>query len=235
MKISSTNEMSIGSLKILIHGESGAGKTTLASTIKEPTLIISAEAGLLSLQGHKIDVIDISVDEKGEILPQEKRIARLGEAYTHLLTEESRKKYKWIFIDSLTEISQNLVHQLGVEFPDRKDALVLYGENSKRMKSLVKTFRDLPYYNVVFTALSQTDKDENGQRFTGVNIVGKLANDLPAYFDEVFYLHADRETGKRVLVTEKTDKLAAKDRSGKLVKLEEPNLAAIAAKIKGVK
>ena len=239
MKVTNTKGVGTDALKILVFGESGVGKTTLAGTISEPTIIISAEAGLLSIRDKKIDVIDIALDDKGEVVPQEKRIGRLGEAYKFLLTEEARKKYKWVFIDSLTEISQNLVAQLQQEFPERKDSLVLYGENAKRMRSLVKSFRDLPYYNVVFTALSATDKDENNQRFTGVSIIGKLADQLPAFFDEVFYLHVEKhvETGelKRILVTEKSEKLMAKDRSGKLNKFEAPDLSVVAAKIKGDK
>jgi SpoVK/Ycf46/Vps4 family AAA+-type ATPase len=238
MKVTNTQTAGHDALKILIFGEPGAGKTTLAGTIYEPTLIISAEAGLLSLSGKKIDVIDISLDDNGAVIPKEKRIARLGEAYKYLLESETQKKYKWVFIDSLTEISQNLVEQLQQEFPDRKDSLVLYGENAKRMRSLIKTFRDLPMYNVVFTALSSIEKDENAQRFTTVNVVGRISEALPAYFDEVFYLAATQTPEgeiKRILVTNKTDKIVCKDRSGKLDKFESPDLGAIAAKIKGIK
>ena len=53
MKISTTKAVGNDALKILIYGESGSGKTTLAGTINEPTLIISAEAGLLCLSVQK--------------------------------------------------------------------------------------------------------------------------------------------------------------------------------------
>lgn len=238
MKISSTANTGASILKMIVFGESGAGKTTLAGTINEPTLIISAESGLLSLANKKIDVVDISIDDNGDVIPKEKRIARLGEVYQYLVTEEARKKYKWVFIDSLSEINQNMLEQLNTEFPERKDSLVMYGELSKRMRSMVKTFRDLPYYNVVFTALSDFDKDENGQRFIGISLVGNFSNKIAAFFDEVFYLHVERDADgntKRVLVTEKSDKLVAKDRSGKLSKFEEPNLQMIANKIKQTK
>lgn len=234
MNINNTQNTGVSVLKILVFGESGVGKTTLAGTINEPTLIISAEAGLLSLGNKKIDVIDLSLDDNGNVIPKEKRIARLGEVYQYLTSDACRKKYKWIFIDSLTEINQNLLEQLNLEFPERKDSLPMYGELAKRMRSLVKTFRDLPYYNVVFTALSETDKDENGQRFIGISLVGSFSTKIAAFFDEVLYLHADRDADgntKRILVTEKSDKLMAKDRSGKLNKFEEPNLALIASKI----
>lgn len=235
MKISSTKNVGSGRLKILVFGEPGSGKTYLARTIKEPTLVISAEAGLLSLRDKSIDVIDITLDDNGQSIPKDKRIDRLGEVYAYLITEEAKKKYKWIFIDSLTEINQNLMEKLNVEFPDRKDTLPMYGENSKRMRSLVKSFRDLTEYNVVFTALSEIDKDENNQRFTGISLVGSFSTKISAFFDEVFYLHVhkDAETGvsTRQLITEKSDKLVAKDRSGALDPVEVADLDVIAKKI----
>lgn len=232
MKITSTRSDNNAPLKVLIFGDSGAGKTTLAGTLPGKTLIISAEAGLLSLAGKSIDVVDLSQDDEGAVIPQEKRIARLVEVYKFLQTPEARKKYEHIFIDSLTEINQNLIAQLNQEFPDRKDALVMYGENAKRMRGLVRSFRDLPMYSVYFTALSEIDKDENGMRFLGPQLVGKMSAQVNAFFDEVFYLHVDKETGARALITAKTDNLAVKDRSGKLDAKEPANLEVIIKKIK---
>lgn len=238
MKIGSTELIGQNELKILVYGESGSGKTSLAKTIGEPTLIISAEAGLLPLRSSKIDVIDITKDDEGNLIPKENRIKRLGEAYSYINSDEARKKYKWVLIDSLSELSQNLVEQLQVEFPERKDSLVLYGELNKRTRSLVKTFRDLPGYNVIFTALSEVDKDESGMRVIQPTMIGKFANQLPALMDEVFYLHVEKneETGdtRRVLVTQKSDRLIAKDRSGVLDKIEIADISVIAKKIRAL-
>jgi len=234
MNITSTENLGTQALKILVFGEAGVGKTTLAGTAPEPTLIISAEAGLLSLQSKKIDVIDITRDDKGEMIPPEKRIARLGEVFVYLNTEEARKKYKVLFLDSLTEINQNLLSQLNVEYPDRKDSLPMYGDLAKKMRSLVKSFRDLPFYSVVMTALSEIDKDENGVRYIGPQLVGKFSTQVGAMFDECFYLHVDKD-GKRVLVTEKSDRVLAKDRSGKLLPAEPADLKQIFKKIQGEK
>lgn len=231
MKVNNIKTMPKMALKFLIFGESGVGKTTLAKTVGEPTLIISAESGLLSLEGSDIDVIDLLTDDEGRLLPKEKRIARLGEVYKFLNLPETQKKYKWVFLDSMTEIFQNLVEQLQSEYTDSKDTIKMWGEYAKRARSLVKSFRDLPHYNVVFTALSAEDKDENNRRFTKINVNGSISTQLPSFFDEVFYyyIHEDR----RLLLTGKQENVMAKDRSGKLNKNEEPNLGLIAKKIRG--
>lgn len=235
MLVKNTKSLHVNSLKALVYGEPGAGKTTLAGTLRDKTLIVSAEAGLLSLNGKDIDVIDISQDDNGGLIPKELRIKRLGEVYQYLLTPEANKKYKNVFIDSLTEISQNLLEQLEVEFPDRKDSLVKYGENAKRMRSLVKSFRDLTTYNVVFTALSEKEKDESGRYYLGISMPGKFSQVVPAMFDEVFYLHTHKlEDGstQRVLVTKKTDTNVCKDRSGACADTESPDLGMIFDKIR---
>ena len=224
---------------MLIYGNSGDGKTSTAKTIGESTLIVSSEAGLLCLQDAEppIDVIDITIDDNGNSIPKEKRIERLGEAYKYLLTEECQQKYKWIFIDSLTEISENMIEMLSAEFPDRKDSLVLYGENSKRMRGLIKSFRDIPHYNIIFTALPSIEKDENNRRFTGISLIGKLSSTIAGYFDEVLYLNAveDQESKeiKRYFTTSGTSNLICKDRSGRLNKFEPANINKIITKIRG--
>lgn len=235
MKVNTTKNYGIDKLKMLIYGESGVGKTTLARTLDESVLIISAEGGLLSLKDSEIDVIDITTDDEGVIIPEERRLQRLGAVYKFICEPEQIEKYRWIFIDSLTEISQALIAQLGKEFPERKDSLVMYGENSKRLKSLIKSFRDMPHYNIVFTALPSLDKDENGSRYQGVSVIGKVGEMIPAFFDEVFYLAVHEKDGKekRVLHCGKEERLVSKDRSGILGKYEEPNLGMIAKKIKG--
>lgn len=238
MKVSNTDSIGKDSIKMLVYGPSGSGKTTLAKTL-DNVVIISAEAGLLSVRDKKIDVLDITKDDAGVLIPKEKRISRLGDAYKYLNTDEAKKKYKTVFIDSLSELNQNLLEGLLHEFPERKDSLVVYGELSKRMRALVKSFRDLPDYNVVFTCLSEVEKDESGLRVTQPQLVGKFAAQLPALLDEVFYLHVTQnsETGEKTrhLVTEGTERLSAKDRSGSLQKLEVADLSVIFKKIAGQK
>lgn len=58
--LSSTKQSAqLSGLKFLVHGPAGAGKTSLCGTTGEPTVIISAESGLLSLRHLDISVIEV--------------------------------------------------------------------------------------------------------------------------------------------------------------------------------
>jgi phage nucleotide-binding protein len=227
MKILNTKDLENHYVKTLVYGESGAGKTTLAGTLDTKTIVISAESGLLSVAGKDIDYIDLQTDDKGQaITDPQLRLARLAEIFKWL---QAGTNYKNVFLDSLTEISEIMVSSLNKEFPDRKDSLVLYGENAKRMRGVIKSFRDLQY-NVYMTCVAKPEKDESGRRFHGFQITGKIGATLPQYFDQVYYLRSDAE-GKRMIMTRKTDVIVGKDRSNKLGAEEPADLGAIYKKI----
>jgi len=235
MKIHSTNDLGANRLKILIYGEAGSGKTSLVKTLKEKTLVISAEAGLLSIKGSGIDYIDVSLDDNGQPVPKEHRLNRFQDVYKYVLQKEVQEKYKWLFIDSLTEIGQNLLEGLQKIYPEKKDGMNLWGDYDKQAKAFVKSFRDLPYYNVCFTALEKEEKDNDNRRHMKVDMDGKVGKRLPAFFDEVFWLHVDSDTGERHLWTSRRDDRVAKDRSGMLDTEEPADLQLIVNKIRGTK
>lgn len=246
MLIQNTRDLGSDGIKVVVAGEAGNGKTTLARTLSEGlqgerVCIVSAEAGLLSLRGADIDVIDIQKDDKGELIPKEKRLDRLGQVYAWLIEPAQLAKYRWIFIDSLTELNQNMLERLEAdpEFQGPKNTIKKFGELSTRMRSLAKTFRDLPHYNCVFTALVKTTTDSDQKTSLSIDMVGAFADKLPALFDEIFYLGVSSEIdektqrNKRMLLTQKTDKVTfPKDRSGSLDRLEPADLSLIAKKIR---
>lgn len=214
MKIQTTNELHQGKIKAFVYGFSGAGKTSLAKTLPK-CLVISAESGLMSLAGSGVAYIDISQDDAGNLIPKEKRIERLGEVYRWLMTDEA-KNYEWVMLDSLTEIGQCLADRMAKEYPDRKDALVKWGEYATRMRDLVKSFRDLPCHNVLITSLAVIDKDENGKRFAAVDLQGSISQKLAGYFDLFMFLNSSKQddgTIRRELICQPEDWVAAKTRT----------------------
>lgn len=218
-------------LTALVIGMAGIGKTSLLRTIPEdePVCTLSAEAGLLCVRdlvrSKKVTGVEI------------KSLAEFQEALGALKTAEWKQVYRWIFIDSLTEIASRCVEEYQRRYPDKKDSFNLWGGYLDTMTALIKDFRDLTDYNVVFTCLESVDYDEVKRRHIGPDIQGRqLKERLTSYFDEVFYMTTlpnGNGVDQRVFFTQPRPGQPGKDRSGKLDEIEAPDLAAIKTKILG--
>lgn len=232
MHLKNTSNINLTSIKILLYGPSGAGKTTTASTLEHSkTLIISAESGLLSIRHCNIDVFDLTVNDKNQIIPSHERLDNIGRIYNYLINDT---KYENIFIDSLSEISQIVLDSCEKRYPDPKNSLQKWGDSNKLMTSIITKFRDLQK-NVIFTCLSKVEKDENNRRFQDFSVYGSISAKLPQYFDEVFFLHSfknDEGNIVRKIQTQNDNVVLSKDRSSKLDLFEEPNLNMIINKIR---
>ncbi|MCP4468898.1 MAG: ATP-binding protein [Halieaceae bacterium] len=209
-------------IKALVHGPAGAGKTVLCATGQMPTLIISAEGGLLSIQDapDNIDTVEVgSIDQ-------------IREVYSML---EQGSDYKLVCLDSLTEIAEVV---LAYEKGQTKDPRQAYGALIDEMGHLVRAFRDLPAYHVLMTSKQERIKDENNGSMLYIPSMpgSKVAQQLPYWFDLVFAYRVEKNPeGETVrwLQTERDGQHEAKDRSGKLDDFEVPDMAVIISKILG--
>lgn len=220
--LSSTKQAFNNGIKCLVFGQSGVGKTRLSSTLPGKTLILSAEAGLLSLREYDIDAIVIN------------SVSDLRDAYTFIASPDG-DKYQNIVLDSLSEIAEQV---LSYELSINKDGRAAYGELSKQMTALTKAFRDMHNKNVMCIAKAERSKDDaSGKMLYAPSFPGqKLTTDIPYLFDELFYLHAVRdEEGnvQRYLQTVSDDRVSAKDRSGVLNQYEPADLTEVFSKING--
>lgn len=217
MNIQKTNEVGTGPIKVLVYGNAGAGKTRLCATVPN-ALILSAEAGLLSLRDQGIDYAVINSMED------------LTQAYSYL--KKGEHSYEWVCLDSISEIAEAC---LAEEKGKNKDPRKAYGELADRMFRLLKVFRDLPMS--VYMSAKQSRVEDDGRQVYGPSLPGKqLEQGISYLFDEVFVLHAQRdEEGnvKRFLQTQGDERFTAKDRSGALELYEPPHLGKVAQKIGG--
>lgn len=223
--------------KILVHGGSGNGKTSLCATAPNP-VIVSAESGLLSLRKENLIrmygadspyVRDIPVIEI-------KNYQDLNDAYKWFASSAEAKNFQTGCLDSISEIAEVLLAAAKAVVKDPRQA---YGEVIEKTLLLTRSFRDLPNFNIVIASKQESIKDEitGGMKF-GPSLPGtKLGNQLPYYFDEVFHLGIgkDQATGKpfRYLQTQPDIQYVAKDRSGALAAYERPDLTAVINKILG--
>lgn len=221
--LKSTKTAAADGIKMLIHGLAGAGKTTLCSTTDGPTLILSAEAGLLSLRHFDIPVIEI------------KTLDQLFEAYDYVANNPEGQTYQWICLDSISEIAEVV---LNYEKKVAKDPRQAYGALAEKMTDLVRAFRDLPGRNVVFLAKQERAKDEQtGSMLYFPSMPGNtLKQGIEYFFDEVLALRVEKDgegNPTRWLQSNRDFNYAAKDRSGSLDLFEPADLSHIAAKIRG--
>lgn len=209
-------------LKVLVHGPSGAGKTSLCATTGEPTVIISAEAGLLSLRGHDIPVIEVaSIDD-------------VSEAYRFITESAEAQSFRWVCLDSISEIAEVC---LAREKCTNKDPRAAYGALADQMGQLIRAFRDIPGRNVYMACKQARTQDQaSGAQLYFPSLPGQMLGQGIAYFfDFVFALRVERDQEGNVtrwLQTGRDYTHEAKDRSGALELFEPCDLAAVAAKVR---
>jgi hypothetical protein len=216
-----TKEIMNRGVKVLVYGPAGAGKTCLIPTLENP-VILSAEGGLLSIQGFDVPFIEIDSMET------------LKEAYIWLTDSEEGQAFKSVALDSISEIGEVV---LSFEKKATKDPRAAYGAMQDQMSEMIRAFRDLPGRHVYFSAKLEKSQDETGMILYAPSMPGnKAGQSLPYFFDEVLALRVERDAdgnAQRALMCDSDGLWTAKDRSGRLDKWETPDLGAIIAKIGG--
>ncbi len=219
IQINNTKHLQNNGVKVLVYGSSGSGKTTLVSSAPAP-IVLSAEAGLLSLRDYEIPYIEI------------RNMEDLAEAYSWAAESEEASAYQTICLDSISEIAEVV---LAAEKKKTKDPRQAYGVMQDTIQDYVRKFRDLFGKNVYFSAKLEKVQDETGRILYGPGMPGnKTGQLLPYYFDEVLALrveHNENNETVRMLQCEGDGTWLAKDRSGKLDKWMEPDISGIIHRI----
>lgn len=221
IKLTTTHEAAkLHGVKALVYGRAGVGKTSLCATAPNP-IIISAEAGLLSLADHNIPVIQIE------------NFQDVAEAYQFITEDPSAAQFETVCLDSVSEIAEVC---LSYEKALAKDPRQAYGELANKMTEVIRAFRDLSGKNVYFTAKGGHNKDDqSGITMYGPSMPGQtLTKNIAFFFDLVMQLEigtTEDNTDFRYLRTQPTINIEAKDRSGKLDAIEVPDLSVIFNKI----
>lgn len=192
-KVLSTADANVHFEKTLLCAHHGFGKTTQAIHVQREygkTLIISLEGGLKSLSLVEIDVIPVT-SWAGDHEPEEGVFSFRGTMKMIASKEFKAMGYKAIFIDSVTELSDQLMEFLEEKHKDNKNTFDKWGDNSRLMIGALKWIRDLDMH-VVCTCLLAEEEDDNGQTTYWPMVKGgKVSKQIPALFDHVF-------CGKRV-------------------------------------
>jgi len=217
MQIQWTNKLSASDgIKHVNYGPSGIGKTRLIATATRP-FIFNAEKGLLSLRKFNLPYVTIS------------SLKDLSDAYNWAMKSNETRNYDLFALDSISEIAEVYLKD---ELDQSKDARKAYGNMQQGMYEIIRNFRDLKQKHVYFCAKQMFIVEGSGLESyrvaTPIMPSEKLQAQLPYFFDLV--THHGMEQTYEVLHCKTTKYFHAKDRSGNLNSIEEPNLAKLYAK-----
>jgi hypothetical protein len=241
--------------KVLIVGPFGVGKTSLLRTLPcAETLFIDVEAGDLAV--IDVPVATIRVDD----WPTARDLAcRIGgpnksfqptACYSQAHYEavggalENLASYQTIFVDSLTAISRvsfRWVEQQPEAFSERsgrKDVRGAYGLHAREMILWLNQLQHAREKNVVFVGILERVIDEFNRGEWQLQSEGaKTARELPGIVDQIITMNwLDFGDGKPptrgfVCTSPNPWTYPAKDRSGRLEQIEQPDLGRLLTKL----
>lgn len=205
--IKSTGTESLPFLNALLYGRSGIGKTVALSTAPNP-FIISAENGLGSIIDREIPYSQVS------------SLTELQDCYRWLTKTPEGLEYETICIDSLSAVCDFVYTDCRERVGSQ--ATVLYPELRLAVIPIIRAFCRLPRHFIA--TAHETHKVTQQGIVAGPSVNGgKLTEELPYLFDQVFHYTMDFKD-KRTVLTDANLGGIAKDRSGKLpAKIDEVN------------
>jgi hypothetical protein len=236
VKLESSLDLAVAhGVKVLVYSKAGIGKTVLSATAPAP-LMLSAESGLLSVSRNNLERLygkdnpDICYEFP---VIQIDSLDKLTEAYDWLLLSAEANQFQTVCLDSISEIAEKILANAKLQVKDQRQA---YTELQDKMWMTIRKFRDMKGKHVYFAAKQEftTDTATGAKSYMASFPGNKLSQGASYFFDEVFNLGVGKTIAGdeyRYLLTQPDLQYDAKDRSGCLDKIEEPNLTRIFNKI----
>jgi hypothetical protein len=255
MKLTTTDDQSLTYLRILVHGDSGIGKTTSLRTLKpeaDKTIICVSERGTVPLRKHKFRCLPLDCWDDARVIIGYFRTIGKGEPNDAI--QNAVNVCKILVIDGLSELHDQCVRNIvevdkkalaaargkGKADKNYEDQMGLedWGLYKSRMLNMISAFCHLSVH-VIFTSLSAWSKDkEGGDTYRTPGLSGKAALECPRFFDLVLHMEAAKDSdGKHTCVwrTFNDGRIIAKDATGDLAPFEPADWMTVFGKILGTK
>lgn len=213
------------SVVMMLYGEGGVGKTTFGATAPKP-IIADCENGAkyFGMRGISVDVAQIE------------KWADMREFLDYVKSD----KVETVVVDPIGELMDKLKrHMLAMGDTklvqkDGSPTMAGWGWLKKTMRDFIKVLRDTGK-NVILIAHIEENKDED-RLVKRPKIETKIADDIVNMVDVVGYMTVVQEEGetKRIIIVDPgNDKYTAKDRTGQLGRVIEPDFSKIVKACQG--
>lgn len=226
-------------LSIVVHGESGSGKSWFADTAPGPRLILDAEGGSRFTPSQPKVFWDPNTGPpptgQETVIVMVRDFQMMSLVFQWL--NSGQHDFQSVIMDSVTELQKRCIDALvGTSQMRIQD----FGALLREMELLVRQFRDLHMHPTnpipVVVLITTTKMDDKGTYRPHVQ--GQLNLSLPYFVDVVGYLHTEHNTEtaqieRRMLVTD-VPGFTAKDRTNRLgYEVIEPDISQMLAQIYG--
>lgn len=228
-KITTTRELALKKVHIMIYGEDKVGKTSLILTIPCPMeriLYLGADPGELALRNVNVAALQAANGIWNEAL--------LQDVYDYTLA--NRKNYDWVAVDGLDSIGNEVNYAHQEEFKDGRKA---WEQTNAFMDRWIRRMRDITGVSTLWiTHGIESKPDEMGRTVVRPSVPGnKLKDEINQYFDIIGYMKQVRASDGSLTPLIQFSKVPDEryrvgDRSGTLGHFEAPNIAAIVDKIR---
>jgi len=237
-------------INALIYGEPGTGKTRIIGSCDavpemRKVLIVDVDGGALTVREPFPDVEIVRVENFKQLQGVYNDLRAGGHGFHTVGIDTITEVQKYNMTDVMEELKRRDPNR-NEYVPDRRE----WGISSEMVRRMIHAFKDLPVHTI-FTAHVKDEEDSNtGIKTKRPDLPGKLARQIPGWFDLVVYMY-ERETdkkndkgevvGKEVLrlwLTKNGGRTIVKDRTDQLprifkIEANEPTMAKVFPILRG--
>lgn len=202
-------------VKMLAYGPPGAGKTPLINTAPRPVLMI-CEPGMLSMRGSTVPAWEASTVE------------RIDEFFDWVFRSPEARSYDTIGLDSASQMAEII---LKAELKRNRDGRKAYGEMARKVLDHLTGLYYMQQKHA-YLICKQALAEEEGTQTKRPYFPGQELNiQVPHLYDLIAHIAKTTVPGVQSQVlairTASTFGINARDRSGRLAELEQPDLTAL--------
>ena len=194
-------------LKVLVYGQSGAGKTVFSAGAPKPLVLdfdgkVSSAASYFAHHNPE-RLKEISYENMTDVPGQERPFRRFMKILRSLHEQAAAGKfpYETVVLDSLTLfldafMADIMAENPGVKRPNNVPALQDYQILNLQFKDVMSKLLSLPCHIIVVGHITSETNQETGKIFWKPLVPGKLADRLPQVFSEVYRAYVTQKDGQ---------------------------------------